>query len=423
MILRTLLGMVILLSSNVFGEAQWFKGATHVHSLWSDGDAAPEYIIDWYRERGWNFVCNSDHNTLLEGERYVKVVEEPIDELKLTPAHVAALVEQFGKGWVELQYDAAGALEMRLKTLAELRARFERPGEFILVQAEEMTTLGGNPHVNAINVREAVAGLPLEGDKTEKIQHYVDAVASQSRKYGLPMFAHVNHLNFSDRITTEEMMGVNGLAFFEVYNGHGSVHTWGLPSEGAPSSERHWDVILSMKQRRDPGYLLYGVASDDSHSYHENKVGESNPGRGWVMVRAEVLEPSALTAAMQRGDFYASTGVTLKDVRRDGKSLTVSIEAAEGVTYRTQYIGTRKGFDASTRPAVDGAGNPLPRSSLIYSDSIGELLYETTDLDSRYTFTGDEMYVRARVISNRVQVNPQTEGDYEMAWVQPVLVR
>ena len=27
------------------GEAQWFKGATHVHSLWSDGDAAPEHII------------------------------------------------------------------------------------------------------------------------------------------------------------------------------------------------------------------------------------------------------------------------------------------------------------------------------------------------------------------------------------------
>jgi len=408
-----------LASVTACGEAQWFKGATHVHSLWSDGDAAPEHIIQWYKTRGWDFVCNSEHNTLMQGERYEVVQAEG----KLTPARVQALSAEFGKDWVELQYDEAGALTMRLKTIDELRAHFEEPGEFILVPSEEMTTLKGNPHVNALNVREVVAGLPGEGDKTEKIQHYVDQIAAQSRKYGQPMIAHVNHVNFSDRITTEELMKVNGLAFFEVYNGHANVFSWGIPAEGAPSGERHWDVILSMKQRREPDYLLYGVATDDSHHYHEYKVGQSNPGRGWVMVRAEVLEPNAIVAAMQRGDFYASTGVTLKDVKNDGKSISLSIDGAEGVTYKTQYIGTRKGFDEAAKPAVDPAGAPLPRSSLIYSDSIGVVLHETTDLDSSYTFAGDEMYVRARVVSNRVQSNPHAEGDYEMAWVQPVLAR
>lgn len=418
-----LLCLVLAIPSLSFGEAQWFKGATHVHSLWSDGNAAPEHIIQWYKERGWNFICNTDHNILLQGDHFSKVVDEPTKENKLTPAHVASLTAEFGQGWVELQYDETGALEMRLKTLDELRARFEKPGEFILVASEEMTTLGGNPHVNALNVREVVDGVPVEEDKAAMMQHYVDQVAAQSRKYGLPMITTINHLNFSDRITTEEMLRVNGLAFFEVYNGHAHVFTWGIPQEGVPSSERHWDVILSMKQRRDPEYLLYGAASDDSHHYDQFGAGQSNPGRGWIMVRAEVLEPSAIVAAMQRGDFYASTGVALKDVKSDGKSLSVSIDGAEGVTYQTQYIGTRKGFDEATKPAVDAAGAPLPRSSLIYSDQIGVVLYETTDLDSSYTFKGDEMYVRARVISNRLQVNPHAEGDYEMAWVQPVLVR
>ncbi len=408
-----------LVSVTAFGEAQWFKGATHVHSLWSDGDAAPEHIIQWYKSRGWDFVCNSEHNTLMQGERYEAVLPDG----KLTPERVQALSAEFGKDWVELQYDEAGAVTMRLKTIDELRAHFEKPGEFILVPSEEMTTLKGNPHVNALNLREVVPGLPGDGGKTEMVQHYVDQIAAQSRKYGQPMIAHINHVNFSDRVTTEELLEVKGLAFFEVYNGHANVFSWGIPAEGTPSGERHWDVILSMKQRREPDYLLYGVATDDSHHYHDYKVGESNPGRGWVMVRAEVLEPNAIVAAMQRGDFYASTGVTLKDVKNDGKSLSVSIEGAEGVTYKTQYIGTRKDFDETARPAVDPAGAPLPRSSLIYSDSIGVVLHETTDLDSSYTFTGEEMYVRARVISNRVQENPHAAGDYEMAWVQPVLAR
>ena len=141
------------------------------------------------------------------------------------------------------------------------------------------------------------------------------------------------------------------------------------------------------------------------------------------MVRSERLEAGALVEAMQRGDFYASTGVVLEDVRSDGKSLGVTIDGEEGVSYTTQYIGTRKGFDDTAKPAVDAGGKTLPRSSLIYSDSIGELLHESKTLTSSYTFDGTELYVRARVVSDKSQPNPHTEGDTEMAWVQPVLVR
>ena len=52
----------------------------------------------------------------------------------------------------------------------------------------------------------------------------------------------------------------------------------------------------------------------------------------------------------------------------------------------------------------------------------GVVLHESSGLESSYAFTGDEMYVRARVVSNRLQMNPHAEGDFEMAWVQPVLV-
>ncbi len=40
------------------------------------------------------------------------------------------------------------------------------------------------------------------------------------------------------------------------------------------------------------------------------------PGQGWVMVRAPRLETRALLDALERGEFYASTGVELPSIRR-----------------------------------------------------------------------------------------------------------
>jgi hypothetical protein len=38
-----------------------------------------------------------------------------------------------------------------------------------------------------------------------------------------------------------------------------------------------------------------------------------------------------------------------------------------------------------------------------------------------YRFTGDELYVRARITSSKLHFNPSVVGDMESAWVQPVL--
>jgi hypothetical protein len=407
----------IAATPSVAGEAQWFKGATHVHSLWSDGDGAPEMIADWYKSRGWDFVCFSEHNILMEGEKLVPIASDA----KLTPDRLTAIQLRFGQNWPVVR-EIGGEKRMQLKTLAELSAYFNEPGAFLLVPAEEMTTENGNPHMNVVNVREVVPGAPEGGDPVPKMQGYLDAIDAQVAKHKVPMLVHLNHPDWSNPITTENMLAVPRLRFFEVYNGAGPTDR-GYPDKGVPPTERHWDVVLSMQLRRNPDYLLYGVATDDSHNYHKFENGAANPGRGWVMVRAEALEANALVEAMQRGDFYGSSGVTLKAVDRGTDHLGVSIEPEAGVSYTTRYIGTRKGFDTATRPFAGADGQPVAGSSLIYSDAIGVVLFETTDVESRYDFTGDELYVRATITSDKVMENPPVAGDVEMAWVQPVLVK
>jgi hypothetical protein len=394
----------------------WHKGVTHIHSLWSDGDDAPEMIAAWYRDRGYDFIAFSEHNTLQQNDKFVPVAEDA----KLKPARVEEIRRRFGAGWVTTRA-AEGVTQMRLKTHEELRAFFDARDEFLVMPAEEITSGSGGPHVNALNLREPIQG-QSGSNRTELIQQYIDAVRAQSEKNNVPMMAHVNHVNFADGVTTEELIGVRGLEFFEVFNGHHDVHNWGNPDKGMPPTELHWDVIQSLKLLEDPGYRLFGVSTDDSHNYFDWRIGRANPGRGWVMVKAARLDTALLIGAMKRGDFYGTTGVMLKDVRDADGALIVEIDAQAGVTYTTQFIGTRRGFDTASEPAVDRQGDPLPRGSRRYGDDIGVVLHESQDLAPRYVFKGDELYVRARVVSSRLQPNPFAEGDHEMAWTQPVLV-
>src|SRR5687768_3684086 len=51
------------------GPLKWYRGNMHTHSYWSDGDDYLENIALWYRERGYDFLCFTDHNILARSEK------------------------------------------------------------------------------------------------------------------------------------------------------------------------------------------------------------------------------------------------------------------------------------------------------------------------------------------------------------------
>jgi len=48
------------------------------------------------------------------------------------------------------------------------------------------------------------------------------------------------------------------------------------------------------------------------------------------------------------------------------------------------------------------------------------VLREVKGTEAAYAFTGDELYVRAVVLSDRPQPDPTSAGDLQKAWIQPV---
>ena len=298
---------------------RWYKGNTHTHTLNSDGDSTPDDVVRWYREHRYHFVVLTDHEFIT-----------PVDGLNAT---------------------------------------FAAPEKFLVISGQEVTgSFEGKPvHVNGLNLTRVV--MPVKGKSVlDVLQRDVDGVREAG---GVPQ---INHPNFGWGLTSEDVARVDRARLIEIWNGHPAVNNLG--GGGSPSAEEIWDTALTA------GRILFGIADDDSH-YFKRPGDKSVPtaGHGWVVVRAPRLDAAAIVGALDRGDFYASTGVELADYQVTDTQVTVTIRAAGQSRYRVVFVG---------------AG--------------GRVLAETVDNPAVYRFRGGEQYVRARVL----------ESNGAMAWTQPV---
>ena len=390
-----LLCFSILSSWSQKTESKWYKGNTHTHSLWSDGDDFPEMIMHYYKSRGYDFIALSDHNVFAEGEKWTAVPAHPFRQQRFKD-----YLATYGEKWVTYKKDDSGRISVKLKTLEEYRPIFEEKGKFLIIKAEEITDkFRDKPvHIGAINLKNLVN--PQHGNSvTEVMQNNLDQVYAQRKATGQTMFAHINHPNFVWGIKLEDMIPLKGERFFEVYNGHPHVHNYG--DSTTMGMDELWDKLL-IHYIHDGKPLVYGLATDDSHNYLEYKVGLSNPGRGWIMVKASSLTPAAIIEAMEKGDFYGTTGVLLNDISFKNKTLKVEVKPETGIKYTIQFWGAR-----------DSAGTNEKRRLMLKE-------FKTTS--AAYTLTAKDLYVRAKIISTKPKENPFQKGDLETAWTQPVML-
>ena len=272
---------------------RWYKGNTHAHTTESDGDSSPEVVTRWYRDRGYQFLVLSDHNVLTN-----------IEALSRT---------------------------------------FAVPEQFLLVPGEEVTDAFEKAplHINGLNVSRLVE--PRHGTSVPEIlQRNVDAIREAR---GVP---HVNHPNFVWAIAPEHLQQLERYRLLEIYNGHPQVNNEG--GGGRPGLEDVWDRLLRAGRR------VYGIAVDDAHHFTRPwDPTASQPGRGWVVVRAPRLEASALMASLEAGDFYASTGVELESVESTREAITVRVRPKGDTRYRLTLVEA-----SGARPPVEGLTARFP---------------------------------------------------------------
>ncbi|OGU64374.1 MAG: hypothetical protein A3C56_09810 [Ignavibacteria bacterium RIFCSPHIGHO2_02_FULL_56_12] len=299
---------------------RWWKGNTHTHTTNSDGDTSPDTVSTWYREHGYNFLVLSDHNFFTDPSQY----------------------------------------------------RYLEDSSFILISGEELTSsFRSKPvHVNGLNIPHI---LRPQKDITflGTIQMNIDTIRNVR---GVP---HVNHPNFRWAFDHRILLYVQDYRLLEIFNGHPQVHNLG--GGDRYSLEQIWDTLLTKGKR------IYGIAVDDAHHFKgEFARSRSNPGRGWICIRARRLDPQELMQNLEEGLFYASTSVTLDDVVVRARSIEVVVRQEGDFRYKIAFIG-------------DG----------------GTVLQTSHGTRATFTLRPGLTYVRARV----------TDSGGGQAWVQPVFVK
>jgi hypothetical protein len=363
---------------------RWYKGNTHAHTRWDNGDSLPEVVAGWYRDHGYAFVGLSDHNAenaLTGKERWVDLrPSDPLEDLEC----------RFGSGWAVTRGEE-GRRQIRLKTFPELEKNLSEAGRFILLPAQEIgDAFGGRlVHHNVLNLERII--LPPGGDSVSGVmERALDRSQAEADRSGRLLAVHLNHPNLGWAVGAGELEAVANERFFEIYNGHPAARNAG--DSAHPGTEETWDRVLTARVRSGRAPLLYGLAADDAHDF-TGRGDQARPGRGWIFVRARELTGDALVRAMLAGDFYSSTGVTLEEVHAGECSLFVKVAPEAGATYTIRFVG---------------AG--------------GVVLQESRGTQSTYFFQGSELYVRAVVVSDRPLPDPARKGEVMTAWVQPIVI-
>jgi hypothetical protein len=334
--MRQLIMLLLLASTAGAQTLKWYRGNTHTHTQNSDGDSPPDSAARWYRDHGYQFLFITDH---------------------------------------EKQTDPA-----------PLNARFGVPGKFLLIVGQEITQRVADSthyrgtrqaHVNSLGATTVV--MP-QGERGRAIgitmrQGYATNIAAVRAAGGIPQ---VNHPNFIWSVRLQDLVALPDSVLLEIANAHTGVINAG--DDRSPSTEALWDSLLTR------GKTIFGVADDDAHSFKPEDADSyelTRPGRGWIVVRADTLTAEAILHGIRRGDFYASTGVTLDSLVATRSELRLSVAGSQERHFLTEFIGAR-----------------------------GRVLARVRGPQASYRIRGTEGYVRARV----------TDSNGRRAWTQAVRV-
>jgi hypothetical protein len=412
-------------------QKSWKKGALHAHSLWSDGRNLPEMVIKTYRDRGFDFVCLSDHNIFQKRENmYLPLARDEGPWPPMATRSELARLEEALPGSAVTEKIAVRRF-VKLKTYEELRREFEVPGKFLVVPGEEITLIldsypcsndrsRGDYHINTFNLP---CDLPiLHGENAlEAVTLNLRSYEKAAAEYPHPSFAMLNHpfgryWDIDPRILVER----DEFRHFEICNN-------GCDADAPPvelfSVEQFWDFVLAHRLVQGKP-LLYATATDDLHFCDPERIdGFCGCELGWIMVNVPgEFTADAIVEAMDKGDYYPTTGVLLDEIDFDRATgtLRVKAQAEPGTNYRVEFITTKRDFNRSIVEKEYPHEGRYTRILPVINDTIGRTVKSVEGPEASCTMADDDLYIRAIVVSDRPgKVSRMFYPETLQAWTQP----
>ena len=147
--------------------------------------------------------------------------------------------------------------------------------------------------------------------------NYVNDMIARTNAHGF--LVTYNHPTWSLQ-EYPDYAGLKGLWAMEVYNNH--CHRIGYDDDNS----HIYQTLLKL------GTPLFPLATDDFHRLQEHNF----IAGGWIMVGAEELTYPSVIAALEKGDFYASTGPEIRELSLDGTVLKLRCSGVRSIKIFTQ---------------------------------------------------------------------------------------
>ncbi len=273
----------------------FYKTALHCHSTVSDGKLTPEELKAEYKRQGYSAVAFTDHEVIVP---HPELRDE--DFLPITSYEIAT---------------TKGAWGSYAKTY-HLNVYF-RDENTSVSKTFCVNNVSAKEHTQAFVTDEMLkAGTERREYTKEFIQWLVDTARSEGAivSYNHPVWSLQNKDDYS---------GIRG--FFGVEWHNSSCVRIGMFDSMQPIID-----LLAEGERK-----CYPLATDDCHQLNE-------VGKGWIMVKASKLEYTEIFDALERGDFYSSTGPEIKELYVEDGKITVKTSPARKIVVSTDHRHTMR---------------------------------------------------------------------------------
>ena len=102
---------------------------------------------------------------------------------------------------------------------------------------------------------------------------------------------------------------------------------------------------------------------------------------------------------MEKGDFYASTGIHLKKFYTDENQIEIVVDPEVGASYEIIFMGYKKGAEEVIE------------------------LKKVQGTYATYNYQNEDIFVRVRINSDVKKINPIFDNETKKAWTQPLMLQ
>ena len=272
-------------------EGSLYKANLHTHSTVSDGKLSPEEVKEMYKSMGYHIVAYSDHEMLVE---HSDLDDESF--IALTAVEYAVCEKKV--------YNKARTLEFNL---------------FARDQHNE-THVCFSPNSVKPNQTWRLPDVKYVGEtvKKEFSLEFIQRVIDEANANGF--LVSLNH-PISSFLTTDIIKKLDGLFAMEIYN--------------------HDSILCGVNERGITMYdelLRYGkpwgcIAADDFHGTLKKEY----PAPGFVMIKAKELKYDAVIDALEKRNFYASTGPVIEELYIEDGVAYIKCSPVKFIQMETSY--------------------------------------------------------------------------------------